>query len=157
MTMDNLNQAIIAILDTLIGYDHQEDGTYAYEIYADYRDKMDDKTAIKTLRSEDPMQAFYEQLDEWYQDYIQTLESELENTVMDKLLTGPYADGMSGEDYDRVHDALMELAYFKLPEDHFMKQEFRVNILVDTGNGNFDYASSRDRYSGSRAASRPAT
>ena len=36
-------------------------------------------------------------------------------------------------------------------------EEFRVNILVDTGNGNFDYASSRDRYSGSRAASRPAT
>ena len=137
--MDKLKQAISGILDSLIDYDRQPDGTFSYEIYADYRDEMNDKTAIRILRAEDPMQAFWEQLDEWYMDYRWTLEDELENTVMDKLLTGPYADGIPGEDYERIHDVIQDLAWFKLPVDHFLKQSFRVDIMVDTGDGNYDY------------------
>lgn len=53
--MDKLEQAVTAILDTLIGYDRQPDGTFTYEIYADYRDEMDNKTAIQILQSKDPM------------------------------------------------------------------------------------------------------
>ena len=137
--MDKLEQAVSGILDTLPGYDRREDGTFTYEIYADYRDEMDSKTAVRILQSEDPVQSFWEQLDEWYRDYQWTLEGELENNVKDKLLTGPYANGMSGEDYDRLHDVLADLVYFNLPEEHFLKQTFRVNIMVDTGDGNYDY------------------
>ena len=137
--MDKLKQVISEILDTLSGYERQEDGTFSCEIYADYRDEMDSKTAIRILQSEDPVCAFEEQLDEWYQDYQCQLESELENEVKDKLLTGPYVNGISGEDYDRLHDIIQELVWFKLPEEHFMKQEFYVNIMVDTGDGNYDY------------------
>ena len=137
--MDKLEQAISNILDTLPGYDRQEDGTYAYEIYADYRDEMDYKTAIKILLSDDPEWAFWEQLDDWYQDHIQELESELEDTVKDRLLTGPYANGMSGGDYGRIQDVLAELTCHTLPMGHFLKQAFRVNIMVDTGDGNYDY------------------
>ena len=139
MTMDKLEQAIKAILDALPGYDRQEDGMYACEIFADYRDEMDNKTAIKILQSDDPEWAFWEQMDDWYQDHIQTLESELEDTVKDRLLTGPYAGGMSDEDYDRVQDLLMELTCHTLPMEHFQQQSFRVNIMVDTGDGNYDY------------------
>ena len=32
-----------------------------------------------------------------------------------------------------------ELVYFLLPEKHFLDQSFRVNIMVDTGDGNYDY------------------
>lgn len=137
--MDKLEQAVMAILDTLPGYDRQEDGTYAYEIYADYRDEMDDKTAIKILQSDNSEWAFWEQLDDWYQDHIQELESELEDTVKDRLLTGPYVNGMSDEDYDRLPDMVRDLVYFNLPAEHFMQQSFRVNIMVDTGDGNYDY------------------
>ncbi len=138
--MDKLTKAVSGILDTLLGYDRQPDGTFAYEIYADYRDEMDAKTAIRILRSDDPVQAFREQLDEWYQDYRWQLEAELEDEVRSKLLTGPYADGMSGEDYDRIPDVIRDLTYYSLPEEHFMNQSFRVNIMVDTGDGNYDYA-----------------
>lgn len=37
--MEKLEQAISDILDTLLGYDRQPDGTFAYEIDADYRDE----------------------------------------------------------------------------------------------------------------------
>lgn len=139
--MDKLEQAVSDVLDTLLSVERQEDGTFSYEIYADYRDEMDDKTAIRILRSDYPMTAFWEQLDEWYQDYQWTLGDELEKEVRAKLTAadGPYPDGLSGEDDDRMLDTLHDLVYFKLPADHFLKQSFRVNIMVDTGDGNVDY------------------
>lgn len=139
--MDKLEQAVSGVLDTLLGVERQEDGTFSYEIYADYRDEMDDRTAIRILQSEDPLQSFWEQLDEWYQDYQWTLGDDLEKEVRAKLTAsdGPYPDGLSAEDDDRMLDALHDLVYFKLPEDHFLKQSFRVNIMVDTGDGNVDY------------------
>ena len=139
--MEKLEQAISDILDTLLGYDRQPDGTFAYEIDADYRDEMDKRTAIKILRSDDPMQTFWEQLDEWYQDCQWTLGEELEKEVRAKLTAsdGPYPEGLPGEDGDRLLDVLQELVWFKLPEEHFTKQTFRVNIMIDTGDGNVDY------------------
>ena len=139
--MDKLEQAVSDVLDTLLSVERQEDGMFSYEIYADYRDEMDDKTAIRILRSDYPMTAFWEQLDEWYQEYQCLLGDELEKEVRAKLTAadGPYPDGLSGEDDDRMLDALHDLVYFKLPEDHFLKQSFRVNIMVDTGDGNVDY------------------
>lgn len=139
--MDKLEQAVSDVLDTLLSVERQEDGMFSYEIYADYRDEMDDRTAIQILQSEDPMQSFWEQLDEWYQDYQWMLGDELEKEVRAKLTAadGPYPDGLSGEDGDRMLDALHDLVYFKLPEEHFLKQSFRVNIMVDTGDGNVDY------------------
>ena len=66
--MEELKQAISAILDTLLGYDRQPDGTYGCEIYADYRDEMDAKTAIRMLKAKEPMEVFWETLDEWYRE-----------------------------------------------------------------------------------------
>lgn len=62
--MEKLEQAVSTLLDALPGYYRQEDGTFACEIYADYRDEMDSKTAIRILRSEDTVQTFWEQLAE---------------------------------------------------------------------------------------------
>ena len=137
--MDKLEQAVSDVLDTLLSVQRQKDGTFSYEIYADYRDEIDNSTAIRILRSDDPMLAFWEQLDEWYMDYQGQLEGELEDEVKSRLLTGPYANGISGEDYDRIHDIIQEMVCYNLPADHFMKQAFYVNIMVDTGDGNVDY------------------
>lgn len=137
--MDKLEQAVSDILDALPGYVRQEDGTFSYEICADYRDEMDYETAIGILRSDYPMTAFWEQLDEWYRDCIWTLEDELEDEVKDKLLTGPYINGMSGGDYDRISGMLTDMVRFDPPADHFLKQAFQVDIMVDTGDGNYDY------------------
>lgn len=139
--MDELKQAVSDVLDTLLSVERQEDGTFSCEIYADYRDEMGDKTAIKISRSEYPMQTFWEHLDEWYQDYQWELGDELEKEVRAKLTAtdGPYPEGLSNEDDTRMLDTLHNLVYFKLPADHFLKRSFHVNIMVDTGDGNVDY------------------
>jgi single-stranded DNA-binding protein len=92
------------------------DGTFSYKIYADYRDEMDSKTAIKILRFENPIQTFWEQLDEWYQDHQWVLGDELEKEVRSKLTAndGPYLGGVSDEDDDRMLDTMHDQVYFKL-------------------------------------------
>ena len=35
--LDELKQAVSDVLDTLLSVERQEDGTFVYEIYADYR------------------------------------------------------------------------------------------------------------------------
>ena len=52
---------------------------------------------------------------------------------------GPYLDGLSDEDGEMLHDVLLELVCYNLPDDHYLKQTFYVDIMVDTGDGNYDY------------------
>lgn len=102
---------------------------------------MDAKTAGRILESREPMEAFWEALDEWYQDYRWSLEDELEKKVRAKLTDedGPYPDGLSDEDDKALRDVLAEMVCYDPPVEHYLKQTFRVNIMVDTGDGNFDY------------------
>ena len=139
--MEKLKRAISEILDMLLGYTRQPDGTFRYEIYTDYRDEMDVKTAIKILESKEPMEVFWNTLDEWYRDYRWTLEDELEETVRSRLTAedGPYPDGLSNEDDEAIRDVLLEMVCFDLPIGHYLKQTFPVDIMVDTGDGNCDY------------------
>lgn len=139
--MEKIKQAISNILDTLLGYCRQPDGTFRYEIYADYRDQMGSKAAIRILQAPDPMEAFWEQLSEWYDDCEWQLRFELEQELERKLTAddGPYPEGLSDDETDLLRDLLLELVHYQLPEEHFMEQEFHVSIMVDTGDGNCDY------------------
>lgn len=96
---------------------------YAMELYADYRDEMDLKTAIEILDSDDPEIAFYEELGYMYDEAQCNMEGELIEKCAADL-------GIDGDD---VRDAIYELTYPVYPADHFLKQEFRVPIMVDTG------------------------
>ena len=138
---EKLRTAVVAILDGMLGYYQQSDGTFRYEIYADYRDEMDSKTAIEILLSPDPMVTFWEQLMEWYEDYEWRLRSDLKQELKQKLTSaeGVFPEGLPEEAENLLHDLLPELVEYQLPEEHYLKQTFRVNIMVDTGDGNVDY------------------
>ena len=96
---------------------------YAMKLYADYRDELDLKTAIEILDNDDPEIAFYEELEYMYE----TVQCNIENALIESCA----AD--LGVEEDDVRDAIYELTYPVYPADHFLKQEFRVPIMVDTG------------------------
>lgn len=83
---EKLEAAIAEALDAKLGYYRQHDGTLEYEIFADYRDVMENRTAIEIFRSDEPMDAFWERMDEWYNDYEWELRTELENELRDELI-----------------------------------------------------------------------
>lgn len=71
--MDKLEQAVSGVLDTLLGVERQEDGTFSYEIYADYRDEMDDRTAM-----EDNLLKYYPQQIAGTEKSIAAIQADME-------------------------------------------------------------------------------
>lgn len=139
--INRMSEAIAAVLGGMWQLDKTESGNFCYEIYADYRDEMESKTAVEILRSDDPAMSFWEKLEEWYFDYQVQLRGEIERDVEAKLTAddGPYPEGFTAEESVMFSDLMLELVYFELPEKHYMDQSFYVNIMVDTGDGNYDY------------------
>ena len=132
---DKLEAAVAAVLENKYWYAKQPDGTFRMEIYADYRDEMDDKTAAEICESADPYLALLEKLEEWYFEAERYYRDELEKEVRQALTApdGPYPDGLGDAEEERLNDVITELAYWVYPEEHYLKQEFCVNIMLDTG------------------------
>lgn len=140
-TINKMSEAIVTELDKKWELRRDQGGCFCYEIYADYRDEMDYDTATAILGSDDPWAAFVEKMDEWYSDYEWEVRSELEKGIESKLTAddGPYPEGFTDEEADMFRDLMLEAVYFELPESHYLNQEFFVDIMVDTGDGNYDY------------------
>ena len=113
-----------------------EHGNFYTEIYADYRDELDDRTFKKICNAENPRWAFYDWLDEAYQECVWDYEDQVIKKVLEDK---DFAEIASKLDEDEVRDHLRDMFYVKLPEKHFLDQDILVDILVDTGDLNYDY------------------
>lgn len=125
-------EKIEKVLDKSWKCNKNEEGLYELDIYADYRDEMDNKTATEILSSKFPMDTFYEKINYWYMDSEMYAISDLE-----KDITDAYPDEKFDE--DELREMLYEMVQINYPYNHFLKQEFCVNIMLDTGDGNYDY------------------
>lgn len=105
-----------------------------YEMYADYRDKMDNKTASEILNSDDPKQNLEEKLNEWYFESRLDYENELKDTIEERL----DEKGIEYDD-DEIYKIMCEMICFDAPRNHYLRQEFYTDIIIDTGDGNYDY------------------
>ena len=113
-----------------------EHGNFYTEIYADYRDELDDRTFKKICDAENPKWAFYDWLDEAYQECVWDYEDQVIKNVLEDE---DFAKIASELDEDEVRDHLRDMFYVKLPEKHFLNQDILVDILIDTGDLNYDY------------------
>ena len=114
------------------------DGTFSQEIYADYRDVMDDRTAAEICESDDALQTFYEKMYEWYDDYACQLRCDLQ-AELERELEAAYPDGLSEEERTALEEILIEAVYYDYPEEHYLNQKFYVTIMTDTGDANYDF------------------
>lgn len=136
-----MRNAVLKELDDRYGYCKQRDGTFSMEVYADYRDEMNGNIAGEICRSDDPESSLWNKLDDWYSEsvsyYMDELKSEIRNAL--ECDGGAYENGMTSDEEEDFDSELDELVYWDYPEEHFLKQEFFVNIMLDTGDGNYDY------------------
>lgn len=74
-------------------------------------------------------------------EQAEDLRSDLEKKIGDILSAddGLFPDGLTDEREDELRDMLYDMVSFVPPADHYLKQEFYTNIMVDTGDGNYDY------------------
>lgn len=146
MNRKKLEARVEKALEQEYSYLKTNDG-YEVEIYADYRDEMDAATAIEILEAKHPRQTFYEKLWEWYMQ----VEMQEIDSIIDKVKeilesnSKLFPDGMSDKDEETLTEYVKERVYVTLPERHYLKQEFYVNICLDTGDGNYDYVHNATR------------
>ena len=131
-----MNEKITEALknSSIVSFD--EHGEAYVEVYADYRDSIDDESISKLLKEEYPEDALYEQLSEMYADSDMDVFHNLRDEVV-AYISRQYPD--DDIDEDETLNYLYENVYTKYPMDHYLKQEVYVNIFMDTGDGNYDY------------------
>lgn len=132
----NLEARLRDFLDRQYGlkYDKPNDCWYG-EIYADYRDEFDDRTLKEIFKDDHPRDEAIQRIEDAYSDaswdYQDELLDEFQHEVEDDF------------DWDAVEDEVDEFirehVHYDPPFDHFMKQTIQVDIIVDTGDGNYDF------------------
>ena len=137
-TRERLKQEVSDILRQSFYLRENSDGTFAGEIYADYRDEMDRRTAIEICEDEHPWQMFDSKMDEWYDDCAWQYRDDVRREVAKKLAESR-PDGLTSEEESLLEDIIEECVYFDYPSDHYLKQEFYVNVMLDTGDANYDF------------------
>ena len=114
------------------------DGFYYDEIYTDYRDEIPDITVAEILKADDPEISFEEHLEEVYFDERISLEDAMCDKLMENEAIAELVEKNNLSDTD-VRDSLFDLWYVKLPYDDFLKQEVCMDIVLDTGDMNYDF------------------
>lgn len=134
MTMDILKARVSEILKNMWGVN--EDG--GIEIYTDYRDReLSDSFLKEIFEHKNPREVFNDELCDWAVDYaIEYGEDELEKDIRKEL--SEEEDGFFTDNFDEIWDFIRENTHFYYNSEDF-NADVNVNIMVDCGNGNYDY------------------
>ena len=134
MTNNKLHDELKAFLEREYGkwqYD-EKNGCYFDEPYVDYNDELTDKDIANILEQEEPEWALEDMLSDCYQD----TEWQYRNDIIDKFQK---TEEGSKYDWDEINDELVDMWYLKIPFEHYRQQEVCMDVLVDTGDMNYDY------------------
>ena len=139
--MPNIEEKVIKTVIDIIERDtalQWDDNTKSipFEIYADYRDSLSDDTVGEWCQAENPMEKFWDELNNWYEEYCWESENDLLRTVRDNWDSKEVK--MEWQE-DFVREWIQEHIVFHFPVDHYLQQQVCVDIIVDTGDENYDY------------------
>lgn len=132
MLNEQLHNELAAFLKANYCEFNEETKDFFTEPQTDYNNRVSNKELEKVLDSEDPEQAFEEMLWDCYTE----CEWQYRDDIVSNFLKTPEG---SKYDAEEVDDELVEMWYFEIPIEHYLKQEVDVDIVVDTGDMNYDY------------------
>ena len=107
----------------------EEGGCFYTELFADYRDEMGKRDLQAIADSDDPRGAFWDWLNDAYGDEVDQAWFNLASECAEDLEI----------EHETAWEFLTEMVEVRLPEEHFLDQEIHVDILVDTGDANYDF------------------
>ena len=134
MTNNKLHNELKAFLEREYSkwqYD-EKNGCYFDEPYVDYNDELTDKDIENILEQEEPEWALEDMLSDCYQD----TEWQYRDDIIDRFQK---TEEGSKYDWDEINDELVDMWYLKIPFEHYRQQEVCMDVLVDTGDMNYDY------------------
>lgn len=136
------------IIDVITGVLEKEcfkdkDGWYYQEIYTDYHDYLEESTIKEILDDEVKNSNDYlaDMISDGYLEASDVIEGDLCNKVYSEL------DEL-GIEYNEVEvqEELISRYYVQLPYEHFENQTVRADLIIDTGDGNYDFTLNNNCY-----------
>ncbi len=138
MIMEDFISRICEILEKNYFKREENSDYFTQEIYVDYRDKgLSEEKVAELLEHDNPKEAFEELLNEW----AKQATIEYEYPEMTKMLRQNMTEEENDfweEHEDEVEQWLEEHVSWYYDENDF-RSEVRVNIMLDTGDGNYDF------------------
>ena len=136
--MDKIESRIKELLDGK--YFHDENGMFYEEIFPERGDELPKETVKKICSSKNPEEA----LDEWMFDVYQFYEKELYDNVFDivwqdEIIQSHIKRLKIKEAEFEIRSLIDDVFYVKYPYDYFLNQSICVNVIVDTGDGNYEF------------------
>lgn len=133
-----MNDKVKEIIDKEIdNYCWKDKSNYYYiEIYADYRDELNDNQIKKILEcdtKEESQQMFDEIIWDCYSDYGYDYYEELFKNIEREL------DDNYCELEDEIKDYVYDEVYLEYPSDHYLSKEVYLNLIIDSGDANYDF------------------
>lgn len=120
-------------------YPQDTNGLFYDEIFPDRYDKISEDDLRKIFNSKNPEEAF----DEWMLNTYIFYEQELSNNAFDSVwndeVIKEYSKNKEQPEFE-IRLMFNEMFYIKLPYEYFMNQLVCVDLIVDTGDGNYDYS-----------------
>jgi len=141
MLPENIKQIIDKEINSYCWKD--KDGQYYIEIYVDYRDELGEDNIKKILECDTKEQAqemfnqimwdMYEDYEcDLYQELLKKIESTFKNEVSD-------SENIYYDYEDEIRDYINDQVYIKYPYDHYLNENVCLNVVVDVGDGNYDF------------------
>lgn len=106
------------------------------EMYLDYRDTLENSILYDIMTADNPREYFVEWLSDCELEDSLYYEDELEKTIK-KNLTEEETDFFD-DNFDKLRDWFHENYYFYYDANHY-NETVKVNIMLDTGNCNYDF------------------
>jgi hypothetical protein len=133
------SEAVKIIKDIMKSHTYltEKDSRYESEIYVDYSDSLTEKQLEVISKSENKMEQFFEELEE----YSMYSADYAEDEIM-KEIERHWDEDEHGEfdEYAEIaREFVRENVDFNFPYDHYLKQDVKVNLMLDTGDANYDY------------------
>lgn len=138
MTTEQFEEVMRGLVEMHFYYDKEIDGIYYTELVADYRDELDKKTIEEILQSNNPLDEFYSLVWEAYIDSDLSEYNYIFETIESNWDEEEY--GAYDEHEDFIVEWIFEHIRFDIPYSHYLKQDVNVNIVVDVGDGNYDFS-----------------
>lgn len=134
MTTEILKSKINDILKSM-SYVNEDGGI---EIYTDYRDRELSNGFLKEIfEDKNPREVFNDKLSDWAVEYaIEYGKNELENDIRKEL--SEEEEEFFTDNFNDIWSFVRENTYFYYEPNDF-NIDINVNIMVDCGNGNYDY------------------
>ena len=148
--MDSLERLFVDFLNSTYYVDKTDD-YFTYTYYADYNDKLSAEQVAEILESDSPLETFYEKLNEFYHDSDDYARDEIKEGFKD-YLKSHNAEVSEEQLEDRFNDMLFDYVDFTPDYNHFLGQDFKCRIGIDTGDSNYDYTLNPSYYNGNIGA-----